>query len=211
MGTEIDTAGSEDAAPGVRAVEEWLTAAMSGDSADAAARNLILSAAERVCTKKQRAALVHLLDGKSTVEIGRALGVSQQQAYRHLYGDRRDGGGAVKKLREALKQEATLVREVLNEVERDDEGSLKEDVLAWFSGITPLRVDMFGPLATLLVMHLAADAKRTVPVGDLYLYMPRPIVTAALPRLKATGHIATDGITVTIRKTPLDELRKEKV
>jgi hypothetical protein len=184
---------------------------MSAESPDAAARNLILSAAERVCTKKQRAALVHCSTAKARWRLV-ARSASLTAPYRHLYGDRRDGhGGAVKKLREALKQEATLVREVLERSRARRRRLGERCVLAWFSGITPLRVDMFGPLAALLVMSLAADAKRTVSIGDLYLYMPKPIVTAAIPRLKATGYIATDGITITVRKTPLDELRKEKV
>jgi DNA-binding CsgD family transcriptional regulator len=214
VGIKIAEAETAETDHSPSTVEEWLTVAMSQESPDAAARNLILSAAEKHCTKKQRAALTLLLDGRGVKEIARMMGVSHSTVSRHLYGDAREGhgGGVVAKLRQVMKQEAQLVREALDEVEaRDSDASVRNDALAWFSGITPLRVDMFGPLAALLVMSLAADAKRTVSIGDLYLYMPKPIVTAAIPRLKATGYIATDGITITVRKTPLDELRKEKV
>jgi len=216
VGTEIAT---DDAPQSVTArtkhdtVVAWLEAARSSSSADEAARRLILAAADRVCTSKQRAALVHHLDGKSTVQIASAMGVSQSTAYRHLFGDPRDGhgGGAIEKLRGAMKEGASMVRGVLDEVAAEDvTPNTSEVVAAWFAGLTPLRYGLFGPLTVLLVANTVADAKRSISIADLYLYVPRPFVTAALGQLRAAGYIATDGITITIRKTPLDEMKERR-
>lgn len=190
-------------------VEHWIRAIAEGGD-DGAVRRLILAAAEKSCTRKQIAALTLYLDGKSSTEIAHAMGVNQSTAHRHLFGHATEGGGVVAKLREALKGEATAIQEALVQRDAKQDSGPREDVAAWFSGLTPSRIGLFGPLAVLLVAHVVADAKRSLTVSDLCLYVPKQIAHAAISPLKAAGYIATDGVGITIRKTPLDEMKERQ-
>jgi len=170
-------------------------------------RRLILAAADESCTRKQRAMLALHLDGLPTTEIGRRLGVSQQSAHRQLYGERKTEykgkkyGGAVNNLRKT-----TLLEEVMKVRNQKPDGVFSQaDALWWFSRMLPSQDSLFIPLAVLLVAHLAADSKRSLTIEDLCARVPRRVVTHAIGPLKAGGWIATDGITITIRKTPIED------
>jgi hypothetical protein len=188
-------------------VEAWIRAVADGGD-DGAVKRLIMNVAERTCTRKQTAALAAYLDGKSTAEIGRAMGVGQSTAHTTLFGHHTHGGGVVARLREALKGESTAIQEALMQRERKQDDGPKEDVVSWFSGLTPSRIGLFGPLSVLLVAHFLADAKRSTTIADLCLYVPKQAVHGALTPLKHAGYIATDGVAITIRKTPLDEMKE---
>ena len=83
-----------------------------------------------------------------------------------------------------------------------------DTVRRWFTGVRHHTLSHFHPLAVLLVAHYAADAGRRVTYSELYALVPREAVAAAIPLLKHVSppYIATDGITIRILRTPLDEV-----
>lgn len=176
------------------------------DFANPELRTRILDAVETVCTRKQVAAVRLHLEGLSIGEIARSMGVSKATVHNHLYGHRVHGGGALVKLRAHFKQDDD------NHVKENDDVNLttKEKNAAWFANIPSSRAHLFGPLAVLLVIDAVVDARRSMRVADLALYMPKPIAAEGVSRLRAAGYIATDGVTLTIRKTPIDEMSTAK-
>lgn len=172
------------------------------DFTDPAMRARILDAVDRVCTRKQVAAVRLHLEGQSIGEIARAMGIAKSTAHRHLYGDDRPGhgGGALVKLR------AELAGDIITKETDDVEASQREKNAAWFANIPPSRAHLFGPLAVLLVIDSVVDSRRSMRVADLALYMPKQVANEGVSRLRALGYIATDGVALTIRKTPLDEM-----
>lgn len=183
-------------------------------------RVLLIDTADKHCTRKQQTALRHYLDGHGVVEIAKLMGVGHSTVHRHLFGDGRvgHGGGALAKIRSALVttiEPATLenapnitdtLLEQLEEKNMPKSPSFTEIASVWFVNLPPSRAHLFGPLAVLLVAHGLVDARRCIRVDDLALVLPRNIINAALSPLRSTGYIATDGVSITIRKTPLDEM-----
>lgn len=183
-----------------------------GDSADVRVR--VLNVLDDVCTRKQAAAVRLFLEDQSLNEIAHAMGVSKPRVHQLLYGDARDRGrserpsqggcGAFERIRRALEGDV-----VTNETKEDDDVEMTKDKIgAWFSRLRPSQAHLFGPLSALLVMDAMADARRSISVADLQLYLPKPVATASLGALRQLGYIATDGVTITIRKTPLDDMKE---
>jgi hypothetical protein len=173
-------------------------------------RRLILGAADRVCTKKQRAAVALFLDGKNITQIAKTIGVSRPTAHHHLFGHHHHGGGALTKLQDAILEDAALIQEITTMVEKQKKALTPQQIVtSWFSRLTPAQTNLFGPLVVLLVAEFVVDSKRSAMVSDLYLYLPRKAVNMAIAPLRATGYITSDGVRFTIRKTPIDDLRRE--
>lgn len=97
-------------------------------------------------------------------------------------------------------------------VERDSEDPVmiadaRSLVPLWFSVTTrPGYASRFGPLAVLLAAWAMADNERSVRFSRLHEVMPRAAVAAAMQTLKALRYVDTDGVTLTIRRTPLEEV-----
>lgn len=84
--------------------------------------------------------------------------------------------------------------------------AFEDRVTTWFSKLPPVkqREEMIIALAALLVIDAVADARRIVRRDDLRLFMPSSMLRS-LTLLRSTGYIETDGVTVRIRRTPLDD------
>lgn len=177
-------------------------------SGDEHLRTCVLAAAERCLTKKQLACFRHLLQGVGIEEIARRVGLDHSTVHNHLYGHPTHGGGALRKLRHVLANDEVFMREIEGAPAR--RMALQERVLSWFHALGPGSMHLFGPLAVLLVADVAADSKRSVSFADLYLYMPRAAIAAAVPFLRGAGFIVTDGVTMTIRKTPIDDVKEAR-
>ena len=204
---------------------KWLSEFLWRDALDAsdvdigAMRRVVLAIADRECTRKQRAVLGHYLDGLPLPVIAAKMGTAKSTAHRHLYGtrkmiangERRQHGGALQKLRAAINNDTTLKQELARMGKQQQEQAITaaETVTAWFSQLRPSQELLYGPLTVLLVAHFACDSKRSMRIEDLCLYQPRRAVNAALTPLRAAGYIATDGVTLTIRRTPIDDLTKD--
>ena len=160
--------------------------------------------AAEVLTDRQREIVMRRLSGDSLAEIGRALSVSRQTIDQQLRGV--DGGGALPKLRRAL-----LVDEgFANEVNRQRAGGIVDDspshaITQWYIGLRPSTLSHFVPRAVLLVLWALRDTRGDVSYQTARQHLPSQTLTLTLPLLRTLGYVESDGITIRIKKTPLDE------
>lgn len=168
----------------------------------------MLRIASEVLTGKQLEVFLAWIGGESVGHIAERLDVSHQVVSKHLHGQRQNGahyGGAVKKLRERLLvDDEFLIDVAVSKAARTipDPGAI---VREWFKGLRHQTLHHFMPRAVLLVLLYGADAKRTLSFSDAYAMLPPAAVSHAMPLLKALGYVQTDGVTIRIRKTPIEE------
>lgn len=168
--------------------------------------------ARLLLTGDELAAVEHFLSGKTQQEVARAMGCSETKISRILHGasaaSRSTRASAIDKLVGFLRVDVAFLKAYGEAVTlANDEATApppRAYITDWYlATVTPQRPDLVGPLAVLMVMAQLADRqKRQVSVGDLYKYLPPIAVNASLPILQGRGYTRSDGVTVTIVKTP---------
>lgn len=156
------------------------------------------------------------LAGEKLEDIAKLHSLTLAQADKVLTGAQR------KVARAALEDFGFLVDVAASKLDVPDSGEL---VRQWFRHIRRSMVEQhFVPYAVLLVMfHVGSPcngALRKLTFADAYDAIPPMCVTAAIPVLKGMGFITTDGVTIVIRKIPVNkaetldvgglEIRKER-
>lgn len=164
----------------------------------------MLRVASECLTGKQLEVFTAAVNGKSVTTIADDLGLSHQAVSQHLRGQR-GAGGAMRRIRDALIQDEDFLLDVA--VARTgrtipDPGAI---IREWFKGLRQSTIHQFVPRCVLLVMLYAADSKRTLSFRDAYEHLPSAAVNHAMPVLKALGYVETDGVTIRIRKLPIEE------
>jgi hypothetical protein len=163
--------------------------------------------AQSVLTPHQLQIWQHYVDGKSVVEIARAMSKrSHVSVVYSLRGrEKQQEVGIVKKMQRALEADEDFMAAAEKAVENVDvEGSPSAHApSAWFKP-SIRRPEAFGPLAVLLCCHAAADVRRQVRFDSLLELAPRAALEAGLKWLRGAGYVAYDGITVTVVRTPID-------
>lgn len=175
----------------------------------------MLRAAAGVLTDKQLESFTAWLGGEAIVSIAERLGTSHQAVSQSLLGTRQSGGtsrgkvygGALKRVQEYLIEDADFLVEVAASKAGRGTPDVGLIVRSWFSGLGYAHLDKFVPLSVLLVLFFLSDARGDVTFGDAHAAMPAACVSHALPTLKALGFVTTDGVTIRIRKTPVEVKR----
>lgn len=176
------------------------------------ARPHMLRVAASVLTDVQLAVFVRWVGGIGVTAIGRELGLTHQVVSKHLFGNGETSngaprGGAVKKMKLRLLDDDAYIDElVCARAERHDPDAM-HIVREWWAGLRPSHLTHFVPLTVLLLILSLVDAKRTTTFATLHTKMLPSIVTNAIPVLKLKGYIETDGITIKVKRTPLDPER----
>lgn len=174
------------------------------------ARPHLLRVAAATLTDQQLAVFTRWVGGASVTGIGRELGISQQVVSKHLHGNgqAQDGsarGGALKKMKAALEADelyrASLEASKAHATDVDGMHVVRE----WFKPIRPNTLTHFVPFVVLLVIVAIADARRRTTFSALHAHILPTIVTNAMPVLKLRGYVRTDGVTIEVLKTPLEE------
>lgn len=163
--------------------------------------------AREVLTERQWEILSLFIAGALETEIAARLQISQPTVHKAIFGDG-DRGGAMKKLKARLENDETF----LSALAVAREGTHVDDDTAivvrnWFQHIGPSHYQAFVPMSALLVMFFLRDRKAQITYQTLRRHLPAPVITAAMRMLVPLGYVHTDGITITIRKTPLGEVK----
>jgi len=109
------------------------------------------------------------------------------------------GGGAMSKLGKAIEEDEQLT-EVLNTLKNEPKPAPTSlSSLGWYRGV---RAEHFGALAVLLQMTQVADSKGALHISTIAAEVPRATLSLAMAQLRALGFIRTDGVSITIIKTP---------
>jgi hypothetical protein len=109
------------------------------------------------------------------------------------------GGGAMSKLGKAIEEDEQLTQ-VLTSLKNEPTPTPSSlSSLGWYRGVRP---EHFAALAVLLQMTQLADARRQLHISTIAAEVPRATLSMALTTLRVLGHITTDGINITIVKTP---------
>jgi hypothetical protein len=164
--------------------------------------------AREVLTERQWEILSLFIAGDLETEIAARLQISQPTVHKAIFGDG-DRGGAMKKLKARLENDETF----LSALAASREGTQVDDDTAiivrnWFQHIGPSHYQAFVPMAALLVMFFLRDKKAQISYATLRQHLPSPVVTAAMRMLVPLGYVHTDGITITVKKTPLGEVKR---
>lgn len=167
-------------------------------------RPVILDVAERVLTQRQVEIFVlHFFAGQSVIEVAHAIGIKHQVASEAINGREGRHPGILKRMGDALKDDTTFQQALADMKNPPTKKSAKgSDFIGWFKKMPP---NQFQSMSVLLYANALADNSHRVSVGTLCEHMPPAIVNAALQPLRVMGYIMTDGITVSILKTPLEQ------
>lgn len=180
-------------------------AALSFDVDLAELRPAIIDVAERVLTQRQLEIFVlHFFEGQTVNEIAHCLGVKHPVISEAING--RDGRhpGILKRMGEALKQDTQFQKSMADAKNPQKHNAKGSDFVGWFRKVRPHEPHMFIHLAVLLYASAIADESRRTSIGTLCEHMPAAIVNASITPLRLMGYIMTDGIIVTILKTPIE-------
>ena len=181
---------------------------MSNDLYAEDLRPAIVELAGRVLTERQLEIFVlHVFAGHNVRELADIFGVAHQVISEAINGREGRTPGILKRMGEALKKDLLFqqaMAEIKEQKTKEPKGS---DFVGWFRGMPP---GQFVPMSALLYMNAIADESGRVSIGELYGHMPSVVVNAVLQPLRVMGYIMTDGITISIIKTPLDK-QKESV
>jgi hypothetical protein len=164
-------------------------------------RHVIIAVAERVLTQRQLEIFVlHVFAGQSVGEIARCLNVTQPTVSIALNGQPNRSPGIIKKMGDAVKEDPAFQETIRALKEPPPEKKAKGgEVVGWYRGARP---DDFSALAVLHYASALADKTRRLSMTSLQRDIPPRVVSEAIPRLRVQGWIATDGIDITILKTP---------
>jgi len=164
-------------------------------------RPVIIDVAERVLTQRQLEVFVlHFFAGQSVGEVAHALTITKQVVSETINGREGRTPGILKRMGDALKKDTAFQETVKRLKDPPPEKKAKgQDVVGWYKGARPLD---FVPLAVLHYANALADKDRRLSVGMLQQHIPPVVVSQALPHLRITGFIRTDGIDIVILKTP---------
>lgn len=108
------------------------------------------------------------------------------------------------KLGKAIEEDPELT-EVLNNLKNEPKAKTPpaHTTLGWYRNA---RHEHVASLAVLHLMAQLADAKRSLTITTLAAEVPRMTMSVALSQLRVLGFIATDGVSITILKTPTPDL-----
>jgi len=164
-------------------------------------------AAQGVLTERQWQILSLRLAGYTETQIANQLSISQPVVHKTIFGDQ-GRGGALKKLKEVLERDDAFLAalaQARQEAGADD--SERVLIINWFRDVKNGGLNVqFVPLAVLLILYFLKDQRHRVRHDLAMQHLPRPAITHALSILRPLGYVDTDGITMTIRKTPLGAL-----
>jgi len=195
---------------------------MSWDDDDQERRALVLRVAgEALTTAQFRCLVLHFFAGWSEGDIARHYDCAQPSVHEAIWGQRKSAGGpkiggAIGRIRSALASaEGGAVSKLGKAIETDPElagilNALKEapqmqaaptrpTPLGWFRNA---RVHDVDALAVLLVMSHLADKAGRLHINQLVEEVPRSTLGTALSKLRVLGFVQTDGVSITIIKTP---------
>lgn len=119
-------------------------------------------------------------------------------------------GGSLSKVQKAMK-DPQIVKEVQaieDMTTADPVNDYRNDILNWYKKVRQPNIasTQYVPLTVLLVIYAAMDSRNQLGINDLHLYLPVTAINAALTTLRILGYIAFDGITITLKRTPLTNL-----
>lgn len=179
----------------------------------------VLDVARATLDEDGRAAVELFVRGLSQQDAAAALGWSTTKMSRVLHGSTPGSNSgkksALARLKDALRADATF-KGIYQALRRnpDRSGALVREpppdavVTDWFlSTVRPPKPGLFAPLAVLLVADRLADRKRELRYEDLMSFVPGFILSQSLGPLQVTGYIRTDGVTIRILKTPVDDIK----
>jgi hypothetical protein len=168
-------------------------------------------------TETQRRAILLHLDGAGVVEISRQLGVNHSAVSRALFGsdDRVPVRvGAYEILSNALISDPIFLQEVHEMKKQQEQAPVQPQLMptsaiapAWFRKIHRGNIDQFGFFAVFLVLwSVSKDGK--LAYSDACRTLPASIIGPTLDVLKRFPHrlVDFDGVTITIRGTPVDDV-----
>lgn len=167
-----------------------------------------LRVAQSILTGPQLECFLWWLNGDSLAEIAKRVGASKSTVDGHLRGELRDGkrqGGAMKKLRAALESDPEIQRLRKMPTTIEHAADAGDAVRRWYASLRHNTLNHFVPRAVLMVMHYAADARREITFAEIHRLVPVAVVSHAMRFLRTLRYVDTDGITIRILKTPLDE------
>lgn len=158
-------------------------------------------------TARQHQVLSRYLQGAGWEQIARELGVSRQACYLSVHGaPGKPGSGAIARLRAALAKDgelATAIAETRAEAEADDDVRVR--ALRWYQGLRSAQAHLYPSMATLFTLHLLADKQHRVTYADAFAHLPKQRVSECVSYLRPLGYVQTDGLTITIVRTPLED------
>ena len=164
-------------------------------------RATMAEVASAVLPRWQARAFRRWVNGASPSQIARDLGRSRASVRAALRGQQHRGRpGAIEALVAALSHDEEFLRMAKKKIEESG-AAPKTD--RWFRGIAR-RPELFAAWSLLLVLDDLADARREVPIADLWAVVPRAVITPLLAQLKAHGMAVSDGRKVKIARTPIE-------
>lgn len=181
-------------------------------------------AGEALTTVQFRVFVLYWFSGWTEQSIADHYGCSQAAVHFALWGQKKSkdsqpvggavrrikaaleaaGGGAMSKLGKAIEEDPELT-EVLNNLKNEPKAKTPpaHTTLGWYRNA---RHEHVASLAVLHLMAQLADAKRSLTITTLAAEVPRMTMSVALSQLRVLGFIATDGVSITILKTPTPDL-----
>jgi len=179
-------------------------------------RALAKRASTQLSHTQRRVVLLHL-DGVGVVAISKQLSINHSAVSRALFGsaDRIPVRvGAYEILSNVLASDPNFLREVFEMKTKQEKSPVRAQELptcaiapAWFRKIHRGNVDQFGFFAVLLVLwSVSKDGK--LAYNEACAVLPANIIGATLDVLKRFPHrlVDFDGVTITFRSTPVDDV-----